>query len=72
MVSRCDQDLHHSIARAARSRFLAETAAYLLMLSDWVWHQYFMLKGSNPLTIFATTPLLTPLSSVILTVRTLR
>ena len=47
-----DQDLHHSIARAARSRFLAETAAYLLMLSDWVWHQYFMLKGSSPSDYF--------------------
>ncbi len=47
-----DQDLHHLIAGAARSRFLAETADYLLMLSDWVWHQYFVLQGSRPSDYF--------------------
>ena len=47
-----DQELHHAIAEAARSRFLAESADYLLMLSDWVWHQYFMLRGSHPSDYF--------------------
>jgi GntR family transcriptional regulator, rspAB operon transcriptional repressor len=48
-----DQQLHHLIAAAARNRFLAETADHLLMLSDWIWHQYFQLRGSNPAHYFA-------------------
>lgn len=47
-----DQDLHHFIAEAARSRFLSETADHLLMLSDWIWHQYFILNGSQPSDYF--------------------
>ena len=48
-----DQQLHHLIATAARSRLLAEAADHLLMLSDWIWHQYFQLRGSNPGHYFA-------------------
>jgi GntR family transcriptional regulator, rspAB operon transcriptional repressor len=48
-----DQQLHHLIAAAARSRLLAETADHLLMLSDWIWHQYFQLRGANPAHFFA-------------------
>lgn len=45
---RLDQQLHRTIAESARSRFMAESAAHLLLLSDWVWHQYFLLRGSHP------------------------
>ncbi len=50
---RTDQLLHHLIASAARNWLLAEYADHLLMLSDWVWHQYFQLRGSDPSAYFA-------------------
>lgn len=48
-----DQQLHHLIAAAARNWLLAESADHLLMLSDWIWHQYFQMQGSNPANYFA-------------------
>lgn len=48
-----DQQLHHAIAAAARSRHLAESADHLLMLSDWIWHQYFALHNSRPSEFFS-------------------
>jgi DNA-binding GntR family transcriptional regulator len=47
-----DQRLHHLIASAAHNVFLAESADHLLMLSDWIWHQYFQIQGSNPSSYF--------------------
>lgn len=47
-----DQQLHHLIASAARNWLLAESADHLLMLSDWIWHQYFQMRGSNPADYF--------------------
>ena len=47
-----DQRLHHLIAHAAHNWFLAESADHLLMLSDWVWHQYFQIQGSDPSDYF--------------------
>lgn len=47
-----DQELHHLLATAAKSAFLAESADVLLMLSDWVWHQYFRLHGADASVFF--------------------
>ena len=52
-----DQRLHHLIAYAARNEILAEIADHLLMLSDWVWHQYFFRHGSNPSDYFNHEPI---------------
>lgn len=48
-----DQELHHAIADSARSRFLAEDADHLLLLSNWIWHQHFLLHGSHPTAYFS-------------------
>lgn len=48
-----EQEFHHALAAAAKSPFLAETADVLLMLSDWVWHQYFRLRGSHASDFFS-------------------
>lgn len=42
-----DQALHRGIARAARNSFLEETVDHLLMLSAWIWHQYFGIHGPH-------------------------
>jgi len=36
------------IANLARSRFLEETCDHVLLLSEWGWHQFFLLNGSHP------------------------
>lgn len=53
-----DQQLHHFIAIAARNQFLAESVDHLLMLSEWVWHQYFRLRGSSPADFFTHEPII--------------
>lgn len=47
-----DQDLHRAIAAASRNPLLAESADELLMLSNWIWHRYFMMRGSRPTDYF--------------------
>lgn len=41
-----DQDLHRAIANAARNPLLAENLDELLMLSDWIWHRFFAMRGA--------------------------
>jgi len=48
-----DQQFHHALAMAAKSCYLAETADVLLMLSDWVWHQFFRITESDPSAFFS-------------------
>jgi DNA-binding GntR family transcriptional regulator len=47
-----DQELHHAIAKIAKNHILEEYADLLLMLSGWVWHQYFKRHGSHPSDYF--------------------
>lgn len=47
-----DQKLHHLIASAARNRILADIADHLLMLSNWIWHQYFLLNRASSSNYF--------------------
>ena len=47
-----DHEFHRVVANAARSRFLAETCDHVLILSEWIWHQFFMLNGSHPSDFF--------------------
>src|SRR6185437_4168923 len=47
-----DHEFHRALASAARSRFLAETCDHVLILSEWIWHQFFMLNGSHPSDFF--------------------
>jgi DNA-binding GntR family transcriptional regulator len=47
-----DHEFHRLIANTARSRFLEETCDHVLILSEWVWHQFFMLNGSHPSDFF--------------------
>jgi DNA-binding GntR family transcriptional regulator len=35
------------VASAARSCFLEETCDRVLILSEWIWHQFFMFHGSR-------------------------
>ena len=42
-----DQKLHHGIATTARNRYLASSADQLLMLSDWLWHQFALRHGTD-------------------------
>lgn len=42
-----DQLLHQAIGRAARNRMLSGPANHLLLLSTWLWHQYFSKRGSQ-------------------------
>jgi DNA-binding GntR family transcriptional regulator len=47
-----DHEFHRALARAARSRFLAETCDHVLILSEWIWHQFFMLNGIRSTDFF--------------------
>jgi DNA-binding GntR family transcriptional regulator len=47
-----DHEFHRALARAARSRFLAETCDHVLILSEWIWHQFFMLNGTRSTDFF--------------------
>ncbi|HET7037757.1 MAG TPA: GntR family transcriptional regulator [Thermomicrobiaceae bacterium] len=58
-----DQQLHRTIAESARSRFMAESVAHLLLLSDWTWHQYFLLHGSHPNDYFDHTEIIQAISA---------
>jgi len=42
-----DHDFHRTIATAARNPLLAETLDELLMLSEWIWHRFFAMHGSQ-------------------------
>lgn len=53
-----DQQLHHLIATSASNRLLADNADHLLMLSDWIWHQYFHTRGSRPSDYFDHEPII--------------
>ncbi len=50
---RSDQLLHRLIAEASCNWLLAEYTDHLLVLSDWVWHQYFQQRGPDPSVYFA-------------------
>jgi DNA-binding GntR family transcriptional regulator len=43
-----DQRLHREIAEIARNIFLAETAARILTLTDWLWHAHMARYGIEP------------------------
>jgi DNA-binding GntR family transcriptional regulator len=53
-----DQRLHHLIASAARNWLLAESADHLLMLTDWIWHQYFQMRSMNRADYFTHEPII--------------
>jgi DNA-binding GntR family transcriptional regulator len=47
-----DHEFHRALASSARSRFLAETCDHVLVLSEWIWHQFFRLNGTRPTDFF--------------------
>jgi len=47
-----DHEFHRALATASHSRFLAETCDHVLILSEWLWHQFFMVRGAQPSDFF--------------------
>lgn len=53
-----DQQLHRLIAASASNRHLTDSADHLLMLSKWLWYQYFHTRGSRPSDFFNHEPII--------------